>query len=61
MNVPPETPPEETPDQQYANFIRLLTAIAAVPKSAIYDLDPSLRPKPRSRPPAPGDDPAASE
>ena len=27
-------------------FIRLLTDIAAVPKAAIYELDPGLRPKP---------------
>ena len=50
-----EIKPEEPQREQYAKFIRLLTAIVAVPKAAIYDLAPSLRPK--SHPKAgPGND-----
>jgi hypothetical protein len=42
-----ETKPEEPHPDKYARFIRLLTEIVAVPKAAIYELDPKLRPKPR--------------
>jgi hypothetical protein len=47
MKDPKETPPEEPQPDEYARFIRLLTGIVAVPKAAIYELDPRLRPKPR--------------
>ena len=47
MNDPKETKPEEADPDKYTRFIRLLTEIVAVPKAAIYELDPSLRPKPR--------------
>jgi hypothetical protein len=47
MMAPKENKPEEQHLDEYARFIRLLTDIAAVPKAAIYELDPGLRPKPR--------------
>jgi hypothetical protein len=47
MKSPKENKPEEPHPDKYARFIRLLTDIAAVPKAAIYELDPRLRPKPR--------------
>ena len=47
MTKPKETRPEEPHPDKHARFIRLLTEIAAVPKAAIYELDPRLRPKPR--------------
>ena len=47
MTKPKETKPEEPHPDKHARFIRLLTEIAAVPKTAIYELDPRLRPKPR--------------
>lgn len=47
MKSPKENLPEEPHPDKYAKFIRLLTEIAAVPKVAIYELDPHLRPKPR--------------
>jgi hypothetical protein len=47
MKSPKEIKPEEPNPDKYARFIRLLTDIAAVPKAAIYELDPRLRPKPR--------------
>ena len=48
MSVPKEVKPEEPNPDKFASFMRLLTSIAAVPKAAIYELDPSLRPKPRT-------------
>jgi glutamine synthetase adenylyltransferase len=45
-----EAKPEEPHHEKYARFIRLLTAIVAVPKAAIYELDPRLRPKSHSSP-----------
>jgi hypothetical protein len=45
MKSPKESKPEGTHPDKYARFIRLLTDIAAVPKDAIYKLDPRLRPK----------------
>jgi hypothetical protein len=47
MTDPKESKPEEPHPDKYARFIRLLTEIVAVPKAAIYELDPSLRPKSR--------------
>lgn len=47
MTDPKETQPPEPRPSQYLRFIRLLHDIAAVPKAAIYELDPKLRPKPR--------------
>lgn len=47
MTHPKEVKPEEPHPDKYSRFIRLLTDIVSVPKSAIYMLDPSLRPKPR--------------
>jgi hypothetical protein len=44
MTVRTELPPEEPTEEKYARFNRLLTAIAGVPKAAIYKLDPKLRP-----------------
>jgi len=44
---PKDTKPEEPHPDKHARFIRLLTEIAVVPKTAIYELDPGLRPKPR--------------
>jgi hypothetical protein len=42
-----ETRREEPQADEYAKFMRMLTGIVAVPKAAIYELDPRLRPKPR--------------
>ncbi|MGC9947676.1 MAG: hypothetical protein ABSF64_15030 [Bryobacteraceae bacterium] len=47
MKAPKEAKPEEPHPDKYARFIRLLTDIVAVPKAAIHELDPRLRPKPR--------------
>jgi hypothetical protein len=47
MKNPKQSVPEEPHPDKYARFIRLLTEIAAVPKAAIYELEPELRPKPR--------------
>jgi hypothetical protein len=47
MNDSKETKPEEPHPDKYVRFIKLLTDIVAVPKAAIYELDPRLRPKPR--------------
>jgi hypothetical protein len=47
MKSPKESKPEEPNPDKYARFIRLLTDIVAVPKAAIFELDPRLRPKPR--------------
>jgi hypothetical protein len=47
MIKPKQTKPEEPNPDKHARFIRLLKEIAAVPKTAIYELDPRLRPKPR--------------
>ena len=47
MSEPNETKPGEPRPDEYARFIRLLSGILAVLKSAIYKLDPRLRPKPR--------------
>jgi hypothetical protein len=38
---------EEAGSEAYTRFIRLLKAIAAVPKTAIYQLDPRMKPKSR--------------
>jgi hypothetical protein len=37
--------PEETSSEAHARFLRLLKAVATVPKTAIYELDPKIRPK----------------
>ena len=37
--------PEEAGSEEYTRFIRLLTTIATVPKTAIHALDPRLLPK----------------
>jgi hypothetical protein len=47
MKDPETVKPEEAKGDAYARFMRLLTSIVAVPKAAIYELDPRLRPKPR--------------
>ena len=47
MKDPNEGTPVEPHPDNYARFIRLLSEIVAVPKAAIYELDPRLRPKPR--------------
>lgn len=47
MKSPDENPPEDAATDKHAKFLRLLKEIAAVPKAAIYELDPRLRPKPR--------------
>jgi hypothetical protein len=47
MKDPKETKPEEPHPDKYVRFIQLLTGIVAVPKAAIYELEPRLRPKPR--------------
>ena len=47
MKSPKEIKPEEPHPDKYARFIRLLTGIAAVPKAAILELNPRLRPKVR--------------
>ena len=41
-----ENKAEEPNPENYRRFIRLITQIAAVPKAAIYERDPALRPKP---------------
>jgi hypothetical protein len=42
--------PEETDSDAYIRFIRFLKAIAAVPKTAIHELDPRTKPKSTSPP-----------
>jgi transposase-like protein len=39
---------EEASSDEHARFIRLLRIIAAVPKTAIYELDPRMKPKSNS-------------
>jgi hypothetical protein len=53
MRSTDQPPYEEPQSEQYERFIHLLTEIAAVPKAAIYSLDPALRPKAKEA--APGD------
>jgi len=36
---------EESGSEAYTRFIQLLKAIATVPKTAIYELDPQVKPK----------------
>jgi transposase-like protein len=36
---------EDVGSEEHARFVRLLKAIAAVPKNAIYELDPRMKPK----------------
>jgi hypothetical protein len=50
-------PPNEEPQtERYERFVHLLTEIVAVPKAAVYSLDPaldpSLRPKEKTAQPA---------
>jgi hypothetical protein len=40
--------PEEEGLEEYARFMRYLRVIATVPKSAIYEIDPRLKPKSKS-------------
>jgi hypothetical protein len=40
--------PEETGSEAHDRFLRLLKAIAAVPKAAIHELDPKIKPKSKS-------------
>ena len=47
MKQPKETKPEEPHPEKYTRFIRLLSDIVAVPRAAIYELEPKLRPKPK--------------
>jgi hypothetical protein len=47
MTAPKEITSEERDPDNFTRFIRLLKDVAAVPKSAIYELDPKLRPLPR--------------
>jgi hypothetical protein len=39
---------EQATPEAYTSFVRLLKAIAAVPKTAIYELDPRMKPKSKS-------------
>jgi hypothetical protein len=39
---------EQAGSEAYTRFIQLLKAIAAVPKTTIYELDPRMRPKSKS-------------
>jgi hypothetical protein len=39
---------EQAGYEAYTRFIQLLKAIAAVPKTAIYELDPRMKPKSKS-------------
>jgi hypothetical protein len=55
MKEPNANKPENTTGDEYARFMSLLASIVAVPKTAIYELDPRLRPKPRPNAGAPKD------
>jgi hypothetical protein len=41
---------QEPVSEEYKRFKRFVTALVAVPKSELYELEPKLKPKPRPKP-----------